>query len=297
VDISSINVVGCGRLGQAIAKLFVTNKVTEHVYVCNRSRSSGERAIAAIGAGVVCEVVEQMPQNNLWLVSCGDQEIGSVAQVLADRAAIPAQALVFHCSGILTSEVLAPVRAKGARIGSIHPIRSFADAELAVREFAGTYCAVEGDSEAVKILEILFARVGANTFSIPTEAKMLCHAGHVFASNYLVALLECSRRLYVEAGIPEGVAMQIMQPLIRGTIENIARLGNAQALTGPIARGDDVVVGQQLAHVAAQDPLLGDLYASLGRIAVELAHAQGLSSERCERMRDALGVAGKANVV
>ena len=288
MNLSSINVVGCGRLGQAIAKLFVANQRIERVYVCNRSRASAERAIAAIGTGVVCDTIQEMPRSDLWLIGCGDQEIGHVAQQLADYDALSSHSLVFHCSGILSSEVLAPLRVKGALIGSVHPVRSFANADLAVREFAGTYCAIEGDPEAVRILETLFAGVGAHVFTIPCEAKMLCHAGHVFASNYLVALLECSRRLYVAAGVPEDMAVRMMQPLVQGTLENISRLGHAQALTGPIARGDAVVVAQQLAHVATKEPLLGELYGALGRIAVELARAQGLPSERCARVEDAL---------
>ena len=289
MNLSSMNVVGCGRLGQAITKLLVMNSLIERVHVCNRSQASGERAVAAIGLGGVCGSIQEMPGSNFWLISCGDQEIAAVAQQLADSGALTAQSLVFHCSGVLSSEVLSPLRAKGALIASVHPVRSFANADLAVREFAGTYCAIEGDPEAVRILTSLFARIGAQVFTIPCEAKMLCHAGHVFASNYLVALLECSRRLYVAAGVPEDLAVQIMQPLVQGTLENVSRLGHAQALTGPIARGDAGVVAQQIAQVATKDPLLGELYASLGQVAVALAHAQGLSSESCAKVRDALG--------
>lgn len=284
---SALNVVGCGRLGQAIAKLFVSHGVTEHVHVCNRSRASGERAVAVIGRGVAYESLSEMPPSSLWLIGTGDQEIGKVAHHLAGSGALSPRSVVFHCSGILSSEVLAPLGAKDALVGSVHPVRSFADADIAVREFAGTYCAVEGDPEAVHILEKLFTSVGARVFTIPSDAKMLCHAGHVFASNYLVALLECSRRLYATAGVPEELAVQIMEPLVHGTLQNISRLGHAQALTGPIARGESGVVAQQLAQVATTDPLLGELYHSLGRIAVELARAQGLSPEKCAQVKAA----------
>ena len=63
--------------------------------------------------------------------------------------------------------------------------------------------------------------------------------------------------------------------------------GHAQALTGPIARGESGVVAEQLSRVAGSDPLLGDLYQSLGRIAVELARAQGLSPEKCAQVEAA----------
>ncbi len=289
MDRSSLNVVGCGRLGQAITKLFVTSNLIERIAVCNRSKASGERAVAVIGRGEVCGSIQEMPQSDLWLISCGDQEIGSVAQQLAETGSLAPQSVVFHCSGILTSEVLAPLRDKGVRTASVHPMRSFAHADVAVQEFPGTYCALEGEGEATRILEALFTQLGAYVVTIPHEAKILCHAGHVFASNYLVALLECSRRLYVAAGVPEELAVRMMQPLVQGTLENISRLGHVQALTGPIARGDAVVVARQHADVSAQEPLLGELYASLGRIAMELARAQGLSPQRCAEVANALG--------
>jgi predicted short-subunit dehydrogenase-like oxidoreductase (DUF2520 family) len=159
---------------------------------------------------------------------------------------------------------------------------------MATRDFPGTFCGVEGDERGVETVRDLFSRIGGEVFSIPTEAKMVCHAGHVFASNYLVALLKVARDLYTAAGIPEPLAWRLMEPLVRGAVDNVMRLGPTDALTGPIARGEGDVVARQLAKVAEVSPPLAELYARLGIEALDIARSQGLSAELSETVRDAL---------
>ncbi len=284
-----LNIVGCGRLGQAIATLMSSARLVDEIHVCNRSIESTERAVAAIGIGTAHGSVATMPASDLWLVSCGDEAIESVAARIATEGAILPDAIVFHCSGFLSSDVLRAVTARGASVASVHPVRSFANREMAVRDFPGTFCGVEGEGPAREVVSDLFLKLGARVFSLSTEGKVLCHAGHVFASNYLVALLESARTLYDAAGIPDDLAWQLMEPLVRGTVDNVMLLGPTQALTGPIARGEGTVVALQAKRVTEVSDLLGSIYASLGLAAADVALEQGLSPERQEMIKRALG--------
>jgi predicted short-subunit dehydrogenase-like oxidoreductase (DUF2520 family) len=284
-----LNIVGCGRLGQAIAKLVSGAYLVEDIHVCNRSQASADRAVAAIGVGTAYSTIAKMPPSGLWLISCGDQEIESVANRVAVEGALMPDAVVFHCSGLLSSEALGVLKTRGASVASVHPVRSFANLEMAVQDFPGTFCGVEGELRSQEVVTEIFTKIGGRVFPLSTEGKVLCHAGHVFASNYLVALLECSRRLYGAAGIPEEMVWQLMEPLVRGTVDNVMRLGPATALTGPIARGEGAVVERQSKAVAQESPPLGDLYTRLGSIAVDVARQQGLSPESCEAVRRSLG--------
>jgi predicted short-subunit dehydrogenase-like oxidoreductase (DUF2520 family) len=157
---------------------------------------------------------------------------------------------------------------------------------MSVRDFPGTFCGVEGEVHALQVVREIFTKLGGRAFALSTEGKVLCHAGHVFASNYLVTLLECANRLYTAAGIPEELSWRLMEPLVRGTVDNVMRLGPSQALTGPIARGESGVVELQVKAVAQRDALLGEIYSRLGLAAVDIA--QGLPHERGELVRRAL---------
>ncbi|MNC87359.1 hypothetical protein D3C83_30800 [compost metagenome] len=82
----------------------------------------------------------------------------------------------------------------------------------------------------------------------------------------------------------------MMAPLVRETAENVLRLGTIKALTGPIARGDDAVVAQQLAALTKWDARIAILYRELGAVALDLARQRGESGVAAlERMGRLLG--------
>ena len=117
--------------------------------------------------------------------------------------------------------------------------------------------------------------IGANTFHIDPQQKTLYHTASVIACNYLVALQEISLQTFAQAGVERELAMQILAPIVRGTAENVFRLGTANALTGPIARGDYRVVERQLSALQTWQPDFADVYRLLGKTAVELSQQQG----------------------
>jgi predicted short-subunit dehydrogenase-like oxidoreductase (DUF2520 family) len=140
-----------------------------------------------------------------------------------------------------------------------------------VARFAGTCCSVEGDARARAILRAAFDAIGGRVLQIDAASKIIYHAGAVFASNYLVALIEVAIQACSEAGIPRIAAMELLQPLVEGSVENVFKLGTAKALTGPIARGDDDLVKKQFAALAEWDPEIAELYRQLGLVTAKLA--------------------------
>nr|AIE90978.1 hypothetical protein containing Ddomain of unknown function DUF2520 [uncultured marine thaumarchaeote AD1000_100_C06] len=111
------------------------------------------------------------------------------------------------------------------------------------------------------------------------------------ASNYLPVLLALAARLLVRAGVDEDEAIPALLPLMRGTLENVAELGLAPALTGPISRGDVETVRLHLRTLPDRE---ARVYRDLGREAVALAEAQGLESETVAVLRDLFEIAVEA---
>ena len=68
------------------------------------------------------------------------------------------------------------------------------------------------------------------------------HAAAVIASNHLVALLGQVERLSEAVGVP----FEAYVDLARATLDNVAALGPAAALTGPAARGDETTIRRHL---------------------------------------------------
>ena len=286
-----LNVIGCGKVGRVLARLLIDSGLISTLSLVSRSDGSARSARDFIGVGELKDSIAELPPADLWMVTVGDAGIAAAVKELAQCAALRPGSIVFHCSGALGSEVLAPLRGSGACVGSAHPIRSFADPELACRAFPGTSCSLEGDSVALERLRVLFEAIGGQTFELATESKTLCHAGHVIVSNYLVALLDVARRVYESAGVPRDCIDSFMVSLARGTLENVQALGTTAALTGPIVRGEVETVRRQLEGLRAEAPLAeGEaVYALMGLIAAQIAERRGaLSADDIKRLRELL---------
>jgi predicted short-subunit dehydrogenase-like oxidoreductase (DUF2520 family) len=273
MSLKTLNMVGAGRVGRTLAALWQLSGVFEIQGVLTRSPGSAREAVAFIGAGSAADAMNALPAADVWLLAVPDGQIAPAAERLAASGALRAGDMVFHCSGALPSGELDAVRALGAHIASVHPLKSFADAADAVRTFAGTYCVAEGDAAALALLGPAFERIGARMAAIDARFKTVYHAGSVMVCNYLTALMEAGLQCFEKAGLPRNTATEMMEPLVRETLDNVFRLGTQKALTGPIARGDHAVVARQLAALLQADPRLAAVYQSLGMIALGLAAA------------------------
>ncbi len=97
------------------------------------------------------------------------------------------------------------------------------------------------------------------------------HAASVFASNYLVTVLDAALRAYAAAGVPPEVARELARPLASETLANVFTLGAPGALSGPIARGDVATVARQHAALQDWDGPTAALYAALVTATTALA--------------------------
>jgi predicted short-subunit dehydrogenase-like oxidoreductase (DUF2520 family) len=272
---ATLNIIGCGRVGRTLARLWTRHGAFEVQDVLTAHAGSAAAAVEFIGTGRAVESMSAMRAAAVWLLATPDDEIATCCAALAASGRLAAGNIVFHCSGALPSRDLAVAAARGAVVASVHPLKSFADPATAVTSFSGTYCAAEGDAAALAVLRPAFETLGAKVTAIDPAAKTIYHAASVIACNYLTALLEAGVRCYEQAGFKRDDAQRMMEPLVRETLDNVFKLGTAQALTGPIARGDHALIARQVDALAAWDPSVAAIYKQLGAIAVDLARAQG----------------------
>ncbi len=159
---------------------------------------------------------------------------GAIADVAAAMRPVPTT-VVAHLAGSLGLDVLAPHE----RRASIHPLVSLAGSA----KLQGAWFAVAGDPLARDVV----AALDGHAVEVPDDQRAAYHAAACVASNHLVALLGQAERIAAAAGVP----LEAYLDLVRGTVENVATLGPAAALTGPVARGDWATVDR---HLAALDP-------------------------------------------
>lgn len=267
----TLSIIGCGKVGQTLGRLWCTQKTFILLDILNRSPDSAQRAATFIGAGCVMTSFDALRQADVYLIATGDDQIAACCTALADTGKLQPGSIVFHCSGALSSTELNAAAEQGAAVASIHPIRSFADPNQIVGNFAGTWCGCEGDVTALSVLAPAFSTIGAQLVDIQHGKKTLYHTAAVFASNYLVTLIDVAQQAYVAAGIPPELALKLIEPLLSESAANAFRLGPATALTGPIARGDLATVARQYEAVQQWDPQIAALYRQFAALTADLA--------------------------
>lgn len=236
----------------------------------------GGRAAADLTA-----LVEMSPQ--LYLVAVPDQALPEVAAGLGaalgkgDRHVQP---VVAHTSGATSVTVLRPCEETGALTAVFHPLQTFTEPISGSTRFAGAAIAVTPssggeDAPAARLCFGLARALGARPFLLADEKRSLYHAAATFACNYLVTLEHHAKRLFSAAGVPDDEALQLFLPLVRTTLENIARQGTLAALTGPLSRGDEKTIAAHLGALEAHAPDLLPVYRALGTATLALVAARG----------------------
>lgn len=269
---TTLNLMGAGRVGRTLATLWARQGVFEVQDVLTSSLASAQEACAAIGAGTAVAEAQTMRPADVWMVAVQDARIATVANTLAatQRTGAP-HPIVFHCSGAQNAGSLQPLADLGWRTASAHCILSFADVQDAVRQFAGTACALEGEATACEVLEPAFQAIGGQCFRVAGEDKLIYHAAAVFATNFLPVIQSVAEAAWTRSGVPAELIAPLRANLLRNAVDNITRLGPAGALTGPAARGDLAAIERQAAAVHAWDAPSGDAYQALSALALRLA--------------------------
>jgi predicted short-subunit dehydrogenase-like oxidoreductase (DUF2520 family) len=264
--------VGPGRAGNAVGLALIRARWTCTAVAGRGADAPSTRAASArLGAPPV-ERSEAGRDAGVVIIATPDSEIAAAAADLI--ASLAPAALVVHLSGAVGVDALEPVRAvrPDVETGALHPLQSLPNGDLGAARLPGSWCGVEGGAR----VEALASEIGLRPFPLDAERRRLYHAAASVAANHLVALLGQLERLAAAADVP----FEAFLGLARAVLDNVAELGPAVALTGPVARGDAATVA---AHLAALPPEEQATYRALAREALRLS---GRDDEQLEAVLD-----------
>jgi predicted short-subunit dehydrogenase-like oxidoreductase (DUF2520 family) len=211
----------------------------ERLAIVGRGRVGTALARALADAGVEVEgplARGERPTAEVVLLCVPDAEIANAA------AAVDAR-FVGHVSGATPLDAVD---------FGLHPLQTVTGPDTS---FEGCGCAIAGSSpEALELARALASAARMEPFEIDDSARAAYHAAASIASNFVVTLEWMAERVASAAGIEPADARRMLAPLVRQTVENWSARGAADALTGPIARGDELTVQRQRVAVADAAP-------------------------------------------
>ncbi len=263
-----IGFLGAGKVARAFGA-YLQIKGKDVVGYASRSQTSAEDAARLTGTQAFGRGEDLLDHVDILFITTGDRAIEKASDLLAKSIQSASGKVVAHMSGAMTSDHLKSLSAKGAHVASLHPLQAFADQEEALKQLPQTVFSIEGDAPATHMLAGLLSDTGNRHFSIAKDQKDAYHMTACMVSNYLVTLIDAGLEVFEDIGIERQLGYAALYPLIAGTVENLRYLDTKDALTGPIARGDDLTVKKHLQALKAPD--IEALYRLLGKQTVDIA--------------------------
>ncbi|MDI3269088.1 MAG: DUF2520 domain-containing protein [Bacillota bacterium] len=266
-----VAVVGSGRVAEGLAPWL--DRQDKVVAVISRSKEKALRLTAFLPSAQALTWDESFPTVDWWFLAVKDDVIPAVDDLLAQKGAYRGAQLATHTSGAHPAHALQKAHEQKIPVASVHPLYPFAsDERLTLQE---VFFALEGDDEAIQVVEAWLDHWQAPHRRLRTEQKPLYHAAAVLASNSMVTLLGAAESLLRKLDLPVEEVFPPLTHLSETAIRQARRLGPAAALTGPIQRGEVTTIQAHLRALTGQAPELLPLYRTLAQATLPLARQRG----------------------
>jgi len=261
-------IIGAGRLGTTLG--YSLSQKGFHIIAAScRSLSSARESVGIIGEGMpLTDNKKAAADAETVILSVPDDSIKAVVRELSPLDLD--KKFIFHCSGILSSRILHPLKMSGAVTASLHPVQSFPKKSRNSSLFKHIYFGMEGDDKALRWAKTMVSKLGGRFFILEPGDKPLYHTACTIASNYVTVLMGLAESLMGKAGISEERRVEILLPLVKGTLDNIEQNSISRSLTGPVSRGDLETLTSHLKSLEGHPSLLR-IYKDLAGQALEIA--------------------------
>ncbi|MEG6617209.1 Rossmann-like and DUF2520 domain-containing protein [Peptococcaceae bacterium 1198_IL3148] len=266
----TVTVVGAGKVGSAMA-VALQRSGYPIVGVVSGSVSSAQALGLRLGVNYSTQLTAFTNGAQIVFITTPDREVVNVVTTIANNGGFKAGQIIVHTSGSIPSTAINIARQHGALVAAFHPLQSFADVETAILNLPGSYFAIEGDADALPVLNQLLNDLHGHGITINPEDKPLYHAAAVVASNYLVAIIHLATEMLAKLGLERQQSVPALWPLIMGTLNNIEKDGTIKALTGPVERGDSITLDKHIKAINELGAVEQQVYQSLGKLTVALA--------------------------
>ncbi|PIT11158.1 hypothetical protein BGI30_04385 [Snodgrassella alvi] len=284
-SIPRINIIGTGKVASTLAVIWHQSKQVSIQAAWNRSFTAAQHLKNYIPHIQLHKQLHTLPPADILAIGVSDQAIETISKQINQADWITADTLILHFSGALSSKVLVTNKQK-ALTGSLHPVFAFAKIETAINTLAGHLCAIEGDSAALPILQQLAQIAKLNSFNIDACQKNRYHAALTISANFLVTLNAYARNILTSLSLPQNLAEDLVNQLMQQNLDQLKIMSPAEALTGPIKRGDSNTIAH---HWQALKPSEQIIYKALAEQTLNLST---LSKDKYQQILQILSLKG-----
>ncbi|GAA4822701.1 Rossmann-like and DUF2520 domain-containing protein [Algivirga pacifica] len=194
----------------------------------------------------------------LFIIAVSDTAIEKIARQLQ----LPSQdTIVVHTSGAMGTESLKEV--EGA-YGVLYPLQTFSKSKKV--DFKKIPICIDASTQEAldQVAEVAYA-LSKQVYHLSSEERRKLHVAAVLSCNFTNHFLRLAK------GIMEvnGMHFEMLEPLIRETIDKAFTIGPENAQTGPAVRGDVETMNKHLLELSG-DEKIQDLYKLISENIMEM---------------------------
>jgi predicted short-subunit dehydrogenase-like oxidoreductase (DUF2520 family) len=269
-----VALVGAGSVGTAVAYLL---RSRGHIItgVASRSQSSAETAAERLGA----KVFDQTRAVSADVVLLGVPE-PAIEDAAADIARwVGPGCKVVHFAGAAGVEPLGPVTCMGARPAALHPVQACPDVDTAIKRLPGSAWGVTCSEDVREWSHALIRDCfEGSPVDVKEADRVIWHAAAVSTSNAIAGLMATGESLLRSIGIEAPT--EVLGPISAGTIANALEVGGgANALTGPVVRGERDTIERHARAIHSRAPELLSAYLDAVQVVLTAARTAGRIDE------------------
>jgi predicted short-subunit dehydrogenase-like oxidoreductase (DUF2520 family) len=286
---SKICLIGLGKVGSAVYHS-LTNAGFVFSYIIDKNKKkaseiTGNKKKVIIDFHLSKKSIEN---SDVFIIAVDEKNIPVIINKLSFFADVLKNKIIFHTSGIETSDAFLNTGVEKKYTGSFHPLQTFNSISYNNNNILqNIYFGIEGGKFALKYLKNICKALGSKFIVIPKNKKILYHSACVIASNYLVTHFEILSKITNNL-TPAKKGIEIFEPIVKRTISNIFKEGAEKSLTGPFARGDVKTIDMHLNYIKKNLPSQLYYYALLGLETVIMAkngkHIDSKTAEKIEKL-------------
>ncbi len=230
-------IIGAGRISYSLVSA-LSKSGYNVVSIVSRNINSAKALAKKLKIDHFSDDLIDIPESaRIFFLTIPDGKIAKVASDLSYQKLKFKQSLFIHLSGAENISILKPLKGKGAKIASLHPMQTFPSKKIV--NLKDVHAALETDNEPTyKLLQKVSEDLQLIPFRIESKNKLYYHLAGVYASNFLAGNLYSANQLLSLNKIKSDKHFDILSLTIYSTLKNIEKVGPANALSGPIDRGD-----------------------------------------------------------
>lgn len=276
-----VGIISAGRVGAVIGSALraTGHAITGAAAVSDASRSRADELLRGVPILDPATIAER---SELVILAVPDDELPQLAAGLACAGVVPGGQIFAHTSGRYGIDVLKPLADAGAITLAIHPAMTFTGTSLDLPRLIGCPWAVTAPAMFMPIATALVVEMDGEPFDVAEADRGTYHLALAHGSNHLVVLVDQVLTILDEIGVQDP--SRLVAPLLQASLEGALSSG-ANALTGPVKRGDAGTVAEHLGALAELDrPLLEHAYRALALGALNLAGLDDSTREHICRL-------------